>query len=812
MSHTPGEQGTAPRVPRLKTAAVALLSPESVARLLRRAVVVLGAAGLLVLPQFVTSASFDGAQGIPGPVTVLGLGLGFWLMPILLVISWVAEGRARLSHPWLLLPVGLFVAGAAVSTALAADKSSALVRAAELTGLWVGAWALVESLRSDGERRFLLAVLVAAAAGAAAVGIYQGAYGLPQAWQYFQGHREEVLAQHGIMPGSYAEKAFIGRFTGGVQAALGHPNVLAALLVLGLLVAAGLAREKWSEVASRGARGLAVFPILAMVACAAGLVLTQSRAGEAAAVVGLWWLVVAWRVRRRGLRVALWLAPLVAGGAAIALAAALDGPGAADALKSLRYRLDYWQATAEILRRYGLAGVGLENFGLYYTEFKLPAAVEEIRDPHNLVLSVWSSLGLAGLLALAGLVVVAVRAWLAKKGTAPFSGRSEKGAVPFFALGGGADAAKGTVPFSQPREKGTAPFAGGEPAAGLSAEAQAKADAAGRSAPGESLLALLVPVVLVAGPVVIYFMMALVWWPLAVGVVGGMMVLMGLAVAEAPSRLAASGRPLRSLGAACVAALAALALMEQMGTAILEAPTAWAALVVLGVSLGAGHAVRAAAEGPPGLRLGAWAKFGLMLLAMAAGFAYARFLLVPVAREDALFAEARIAASADDRDTALQAAARANPLAWEPALARGRTWQAAAAAARGPQRTMDLERATRAYREALARQPRLRRAYLALAACRLSVPSALENDPPTLQEALDYTRAAARLYPTDIPTQAQAAALADALGDGAGALAAYRRLLDLDGLMPDEDRRLTPDMRRDVENRVKQLEEPQAKP
>jgi tetratricopeptide (TPR) repeat protein len=305
-----------------------------------------------------------------------------------------------------------------------------------------------------------------------------------------------------------------------------------------------------------------------------------------------------------------------------------------------------------------------------------------------------------------------------------------------------------------------------------------------------------------------------------------MMVLMGLAVAEEPSRLAASGRPLWSLGAACVAALAALVLMEQMGTAILEPPTAWAALVVLGVSLRNHRSatVRSRALSPgadirdlgvaarPGLRLVAWAKFGLMLLAMAAGFTYARFLLVPVAREDALFAEARAAASADDRDTALQAAARANPLAWEPALARGRTWQGEAAAARGPQRTLDLERAMQAYREALARQPRLRHAYLALAACRLSVPSALENDPATLQEALDYTRAAARLYPTDIPTQAQAAALADALGDGARALAEYRRLLDLDGLMPDEDRRLAPDMRRDVEKRVKQLEEPQAKP
>jgi len=41
-----------------------------------------------------------------------------------------------------------------------------------------------------------------------------------------------------------------------------------------------------------------------------------------------------------------------------------------------------------------------------------------------------------------------------KKGTAPFSGSSEKGAVPFFGTG---DSAKGTVPFSQNGEKGPAP-------------------------------------------------------------------------------------------------------------------------------------------------------------------------------------------------------------------------------------------------------------------------------------------------------------------------------------------------------------------
>jgi iron complex transport system ATP-binding protein len=75
-----------------------------------------------------------------------------------------------------------------------------------------------------------------------------------------------------------------------------------------------------------------------------------------------------------------------------------------------------------------------------------------------------------------------------KKGTAPFSGSSEKGAVPFFGPG---DAAKGTVPFSQTREKGTAPFAG-PPAGGPYLAATDIVFAYGRGAPVLSGLSLAV--------------------------------------------------------------------------------------------------------------------------------------------------------------------------------------------------------------------------------------------------------------------------------------------------------------------------------
>jgi O-antigen ligase len=816
-----------------------LLGPENVAMVLRRAVVVIGAAALVVLPQFSTNAAFFGVRGLPGPVVVLALGLAMWLMPILLAASWAAAGRAHLPHPWLAVTAGLFVIGAVISTALAADKSSALVRAAEMTGLWVGLFALAQAIRSDGERRFLLATLVAVALASAVVGIYQAAVGLPQTWAYFEAHRAEVLAEQGILPGSYMEKAFIGRFTGGVQAAMGHPNVLAALLVMGAVVAAGLAKEKWSEAGSRGARGIAAALAAAAIACAVCIFLTQSRAGEAALFVGLWWLAVAWRVRRRRLRVALYLAPLALAGVGLAAAVLLDHPAVESTLKTLRYRLDYWQATWQVLTARGLAGVGLENFGLWYTEFKLPTAPEEVRDPHNLVLSIWSNLGAAGLAALAALAIVTVRSWLRAAGGRPAAPErvAPGGASPAPVAPGGASPAP-----AAPRRASPGPAAGaaGDPGT-----------AAGAPRADESLIGLLGPTLLVAGPVATFCLITLVWWPLGVALVAVMAILAGLGSAEDPSRLGASGRPLAAARTACIAALAAFALMEMIGTAVLEPPTAWAMLLVLGVSLGAGRggcrgaarkhgpapgaAARAASAGgraasaggraagvsrgaspseaaPPGVHLALPAKFALMLLAMAAGFAYVKWLFVPVTREQALMTEAAARPDPYEKDEALRAAGEVNPLAWEPALARGRLWQAEAASlAPGPEQAMDLERALAAYQEAIGRQPRLRQAYLAMADCRLSASGSLESR-SALEAALGFIEQAARLYPTDIVTQLKRADLLDRLGDDRGALAAYRRVLELERLMPDEDRRLRKDGRAAVEQRIREIEESPAKP
>jgi len=761
-----------------------LPSGSTVADGLRRAVVVVAAAYLLVLPQLVTNASFVGVPGLPGPLAVLILSLGLWLMPVLLVASWAAEGRIRLPHPALTVPAVLFVIGTAVSTAAASDKSSALVRGVELAGLWVGAWALAQAVRGDGERRFLLAALVAAGCISAAVAIHQAAIGLPETLEYFEAHREEVLAEHGIQPGGWREEVFRARFTGGVQAATGHPNVLASMLLLALFAAVGLAMEKWTEVRAAGARALAAVAAGAGGLCAVGIVLTQSRAAVAAAGVGVYWLVVARRVRRGRMRIVLCLAPLAVAAVGIAVATQLEQPAVQAALTTLRYRLDYWSATLEILARHWATGVGLENFGSHYVEHKAAWAPEEVADPHHMVLSVWSTVGVAGLVALVLVWATAVRAWRRKV---------ERGGSPH-------------PPRDASAERGGD---GAPPRPG---------------SPGPSLPALLVPTVALAGPAVFWFLAQFFGGPGTVeglawgmGGVAAMVMLAGLLPSERLDRLAAADRPPDRLATAVVVGLVAFALAEQIGTAVLEPPTAWAMLVLLVVTIRRVPANEGAA-GTPRLRsgqaptrraspvsrpIGLVARFAIVLLAMAFCFGYARLLIVPVAQERRMLRDAPQTFDQFGEEPTREAA-RVNPLAWEPAFLRGRLWHRRAAGAGGPVAAMRLANAVEGYRAALARHPRLRRAHLAIADAYLAMPGA-ERDPALLAEARKALEAAAALYPTHIPTRLRLAGVLDRLGRRREARAEYEEVLRLDRLMPMAGRRLSEATRAEVEARLRAL-------
>jgi hypothetical protein len=91
------------------------------------------------------------------------------------------------------------------------------------------------------------------------------------------------------------------------------------------------------------------------------------------------------------------------------LTGGLDREVLAQAPRSLRFRLQYWSGTSEVVQERWLWGTGPGNFRPHYLKYKLPEASEEIADPHNLVLDVWTSGGLIGLLGLAWTIAAAVQ-------------------------------------------------------------------------------------------------------------------------------------------------------------------------------------------------------------------------------------------------------------------------------------------------------------------------------------------------------------------------------------------------------------------
>lgn len=87
----------------------------------------------------------------------------------------------------------------------------------------------------------------------------------------------------------------------------------------------------------------------------------------------------------------------------------LDTQVLSEAPKSLRYRLEYWTATARLIAEYPLTGVGPGNFRSHYLRHKLATASEEIADPHSFVFDVLANAGLLGGLAVAALLVTFVK-------------------------------------------------------------------------------------------------------------------------------------------------------------------------------------------------------------------------------------------------------------------------------------------------------------------------------------------------------------------------------------------------------------------
>ena len=377
------------------------------------------------------------------PTDAAPTGETLWIaqLALLALLMW-AVGVCRSTHcllqvGWVDLAVGLLclghVVGSLVVISTSGDKRAAMTMLWEWVGIAVTWFLMRMQLGSPAERKAMLAVVAAAAVSLSGLGVWQHHFGYAESRRVYEDLKSESasLANSGRPRDPQGALAWdrkmhqvrsqFVRFNIPVDdtarmlweqrlysaepiGMFALANTMAGVLVCTCILWLGLLPRAAAPAWVRALGGILTAMLLYC------LLLTKSRTAFVGLACGLGlWCVANFGFRRSGGR-RIWLG--LAGATAImvvlvvvaAATGGLDQWVVSESTKSLRYRFEYWTSTWQMLMdrpRNWLLGVGPGNFRQNYLPFKLPQSSEEIADPHNLVLDVWSN---GGLLALAGVI------------------------------------------------------------------------------------------------------------------------------------------------------------------------------------------------------------------------------------------------------------------------------------------------------------------------------------------------------------------------------------------------------------------------
>lgn len=263
--------------------------------------------------------------------------------------------------------------------------------------------ALVQLLKDRARLRRVALAAVLASACAQSVHCFDQRFFLSnETWKQYEQMKEEFWSAQGVPLDSPTVDLFERRMKADEATGhLSHSNVAASYLVLCGFVGLSSLFAAFRE-SSRDRRWFTSAPgLLLCGACFSAATLTGSLGAAVSAVIGavVWIACWQWRdwIAAHRIRAAV-LAWLCLGLALSAVVAhGLDRgslPGA-----SLQFRWEYWTASANMIVDHPWTGVGRENFGRKYLQYKSIAASEEVSTPHCLPVQAAAEWGLPGLLA-----------------------------------------------------------------------------------------------------------------------------------------------------------------------------------------------------------------------------------------------------------------------------------------------------------------------------------------------------------------------------------------------------------------------------
>ena len=285
--------------------------------------------------------------------------------------------------------------------------------------LAVGFTLILQLCHSQRIARGLVAVMIAVAVSISCIGIYDSLVKIPALRaEYFSGSAQEkieMLQMAGISdtrvgsPGRYHFESRIQSPEPHVTFAL--TNSLAGFLAPWFTLMLLTLLKPGRKVSVHHVRLKLLLSIGLIAFC---LILTKSRSACCAVVLSLLFAGL-WLQSYRSVVLRAGIALGAIGGFVFVLGLVthrLDTKIVTEAVKSLSYRMEYWDSSTSMALDNLWTGVGPGNFRDNYTLYKKAAASESIADPHNWALELLTSFGLPVLILMASVFVTGFRQYL----------------------------------------------------------------------------------------------------------------------------------------------------------------------------------------------------------------------------------------------------------------------------------------------------------------------------------------------------------------------------------------------------------------
>lgn len=324
-------------------------------------------------------------------------------------------GGRRRRVPAGLIALGLMIAAATLSLTNASNLRLALTESANRIAAVMVLLVIARTVRRWWEVRLVLAAIGATAAAFAVFAVNQVYVEQPDTLKWIEQQKAQAIQEGRFREDDPTLRLLEARARSGEAGGFFvHSNIAGGYLAVVALatLALGAAKLRVGGKPLRGFFGAVGIGIALLLAFAVWL--ASSRAAIAAGVLmSVVWLVgallwdrwPAWRKwvthRRKALLIAGW----------VTFAAALGGVAAIGLTRgslptlSLAYRWQYWTGAARVIAQHPLLGIGAGNFDRHYVRYKPIEWPEEVRDPHNVLITTlteWGPIGLAGLLMLWG--------------------------------------------------------------------------------------------------------------------------------------------------------------------------------------------------------------------------------------------------------------------------------------------------------------------------------------------------------------------------------------------------------------------------